>query len=53
MLVSLQQVPEHGIFLLIWILSVVIITLPLFPRTVIPNFLDGIRELWLAKSGTG
>jgi hypothetical protein len=45
--VSLLQVPEHGRFLLIWILISLILTLPLFIKTIVPDFLDGISELWV------
>jgi len=43
--VSLQKEPSVGIWLVIWILVVVIITWPRFPNEVIPGFLTGMKEV--------
>jgi len=43
--ISMQSVPEVGRWLVIWILAAIIFTWPRFPREVIPEFIDGMRNL--------
>ena len=50
--VSMVHALEYGRFLLLWILVVLVVTWPLFPQTVIPNFLDGLRDLWSTRLKT-
>ena len=50
--VCMLQAPEYGRLLLMWIIIVVFGTWPLFPQTVIPGFLDGLREIWSTSRKT-
>lgn len=43
--ISMVKVPQHGLWLLLWILTAVIITWPRFPREVVPGFLLGFNEV--------
>jgi hypothetical protein len=43
--VSIQNDPADGIWLVIWILAVVIMTWPRFPNEIIPGFLTGMKEV--------
>jgi hypothetical protein len=43
--VSMNQVPETGIWVIAWILITVILTWPRFPNDVIPGFLLGLRSI--------
>ncbi len=43
--VSLQYAPSVGLWLLAYILSIVIITWPRFPKEVIPDFLMGFQQI--------
>ena len=45
--IVLTIAPKQGIWLIVWIVTVVVITWPKFPRTVVPNFLLGFREVHL------
>jgi cardiolipin synthase len=45
MWVSIQNDPSDGIWLVIWILAVVILTWPRFPNQIIPGFLTGMKEV--------
>jgi hypothetical protein len=42
--VGLREAPSAGLGLVGWILVVVVITWPRFPREVVPGFLAGMRE---------
>ena len=50
--VSMVHALEYGRFMLLWILVVLVATWPLFPQTIVPNFLDGLRDLWSTRSKT-
>jgi len=43
--VAVRDAPEHGWWLVVWLGSVLIITWPRFPNEVIPDFLQGMRNL--------
>jgi hypothetical protein len=42
--VSLLVLPNVGIWILIWLAAVLIVTWPQFPKKVVPGFLNGMRE---------
>lgn len=42
--VALTQLPNVGIWILIWIVVAIVVTWPQFPNQVIPGFLSGVRE---------
>lgn len=41
-----QAAPEVGYFALFWIVTLVAVTWPRFPRQVLPEFFSGIRAQW-------
>lgn len=47
--ISIQNTPLAGYWILLWILVAIIGTWPLFPKTVVPGFLQGIREALLSR----
>jgi phosphatidylglycerophosphate synthase len=42
---SWQLAPTYGLLLVAWILLAVVATWPRFPRSTVPDFLDGMRSL--------
>jgi hypothetical protein len=40
---SLHYTPSTGLWVIAWLLAVVVITWPRFPREVIPGFLSGMK----------
>jgi len=42
--ISLLVLPNVGIWILIWLAAVVIVTWPQFPKKIVPGFLNGMRE---------
>jgi cardiolipin synthase len=46
LLVALQEVPIYGVLALGWIGLTVSATWPRFHRETVPQFLDGMRDLW-------
>jgi hypothetical protein len=44
--IALTQAPASGYWLLAWILAVVAVTWPEFPRQLVPAFLAGMRRIW-------
>ena len=42
--VALTQLPNAGIWIIVWMVVAIIITWPQFPQQVVPGFLQGIRE---------
>lgn len=44
--VAVRDAPHAGQWLLAWIITIVILTWPRFPRQVIPEFLTGIQSVW-------
>jgi len=45
-LVALKHAPTYGMLLIVWIVIVVIITWPRFPKYTLPEFLRGMRALF-------
>lgn len=45
-LVALQHAPSAGVRLLAWILLITAITWPAFPKRMMPEFLQGMRQLF-------
>jgi hypothetical protein len=43
--ISLSDMPETGRLILVWIFLIIVFTWPQFPQKVIPNFLNGIRDV--------
>jgi len=43
--VALFQVPNAGLWIVIWIVAVIILTWPRFPNEVVPDFLEGMHRL--------
>jgi hypothetical protein len=43
--VAIQKVPTVGIWLVLWIVVLMILTWPRFPNEVIPGFLTGMKEV--------
>jgi len=46
---ALRVVPTYGLALVIWIIGVVIVTWPRFPKQVVPEFITGMRALKLRR----
>lgn len=42
--VAITQLPNAGIWIIVWMVVAIIITWPQFPQQVVPGFLQGIRE---------
>ncbi len=51
--VAMRDAPAAGIWLLVWIASVIILTWPKFPREVVPEWLAGIRAVFERRSPQG
>ncbi|MCX7761206.1 MAG: CDP-alcohol phosphatidyltransferase family protein [Candidatus Kryptonium sp.] len=45
-LTALKYAPEYGALLIVWIIIVVIVTWPRFPKYTLPEFLRGMRALF-------
>lgn len=43
--VAIRQTPENGYWLLVYILAIIMITWPRFPKEVVPDFLLGFQEV--------
>ena len=43
--IALQKIPPVGVWLILWILAVMIITWPRFPNEIVPGFLTGMKEV--------
>jgi phosphatidylglycerophosphate synthase len=43
--ISMQLAPEVGAWMIGWIIAVMIITWPRFPKEVVPGFLDGMKAV--------
>lgn len=50
---ALVVVPSIGLWILVWLVIAIILTWPLFPRTVVPGFLDGMREFLINSQNVG
>lgn len=46
MLISLRDAPTLGLILPLWVLTVVTLTWPRFPKEIVPGFLSGMKELF-------
>ena len=42
--VALVVLPNAGLWILIWIVTALIITWPQFPKSIVPEFINGMRE---------
>jgi len=42
---ALRRAPRYGLLAVVWIIFVVVVTWPRFPRIIIPQFLRGMRDL--------
>jgi hypothetical protein len=42
---AVSRAPNPGLWLVVWIIAAILLTWPMFPNQVIPNFLDGMRKL--------
>jgi len=42
--VAVRDAPQAGLWVIAWILGMVVVTWPRFPREVVPGFLSGMRE---------
>ena len=51
--ISLVVVPNIGVWILVWMLFAIILTWPQFPRSVVPGFLDGMREFLIKSINVG
>lgn len=49
LLVAVTQVPYYGALLIGWLLFVVAVIWPRFSKTVVPEFLAGMRNLWRTR----
>jgi hypothetical protein len=45
LVVAMRHAPATGAWLIAWILAVVVVTWPRFPRQVVPGFLAGMRQV--------
>ncbi len=45
-LVALRHAPAYGVAMIVWVLGVVVITWPRFPKETVPEFLAGMRGLF-------
>ncbi len=45
-LFALKYAPTYGMFLIVWIIIVVIVTWPRFPKYTLPEFLGGMKALF-------
>ena len=46
LVVSIREVPQAGLWILAWMVSVTVLTWPKFVVEIVPNFLDGIRAVF-------
>lgn len=47
--VAVTRLPNVGIWVLVFLLLVIIVTWPQFPKQVVPGFFKGIREFWINR----
>lgn len=46
MILAIRELPQTGLWLLIWIVAAIVITWPKFPKVIIPDFLGDVRDLF-------
>jgi len=46
LIVAVRDAPQAGWWLVGWILTLIVVTWPRFPREVVPGFLAGMRQAW-------
>ncbi len=44
--VSIRETPSSGLWILVWLVVAIILTWPRFPDQIIPEFVDGMAEMW-------
>ncbi len=44
--ISIRDAPSSGLWILVWLVVAIILTWPRFPDQVIPEFIDGVAEMW-------
>jgi hypothetical protein len=42
---SIREVPQTGLWVVVWILAAIVVTWPKFPKVIIPTFLSDMRDL--------
>jgi hypothetical protein len=44
--VAIREIPQTGLWLLIWVAAAIIVTWPKFPKVIIPEFIEDVRDLF-------
>ena len=44
--VAMREAPQSGRWLLIYLVAIVVVTWPRFPKEIIPGFLSGIHQVY-------
>lgn len=44
--VSIRETPSSGLWILVWLVVAIVLTWPRFPDQIIPEFVDGMAEMW-------
>ena len=51
--VALLVLPNVGLWILVWIVTAIIITWPQFPKRIVPEFINGMREFLIKYRNLG
>jgi phosphatidylglycerophosphate synthase len=51
--IALMVLPNVGLWILIWVVTAIIITWPQFPKTIVPEFINGMREFLIRYRNLG
>lgn len=44
--IAIHNAPSSGLWILVWLVVAIVLTWPRFPDQVIPEFVDGVVEMW-------
>lgn len=44
--ISIREAPSSGLWVLVWLVVAIVLTWPRFPDQVIPEFIDGVADIW-------
>ena len=51
--IALTELPNVGIWILVWIVVAIIVTWPQFPQQIVPGFINGMREFIINRGEVG
>ena len=51
--IALVVLPNVGLWILVWMVTAIIITWPQFPKTIVPEFINAMREFMIRYRNLG